>query len=121
MLQRVYAYCYGDADATLEYCFNQAMKDMVRSVQIGSREQNTLEHYKYDWKRYFPGYPIAATPIAKIKKYMLHQHYEQIVFEQKLARTDLRNAFAKDDHVASEAFALMFCLCIRAGEVRALK
>ena len=36
-------------------------------------------------------------------------------------REKLLTVMESDDHVASRALALMFCLCIRSGEVRALK
>ena len=174
VLQRVYAYYYGDADATLEYCFFEEMKRLKKAVDMGARASDTYVHSMCDWRRFFAPYEIAKMPVAKIKKYMLHDHYELLVHELGLSRRDLGNAktiankafdwavnhdildvniarnvstrdimcraednadkvytdkereilldaLEKDGHVASLAVALMFCLCVRAGEVRALK
>lgn len=175
VLQRIYQYYYGDTEnATVQFCFDQAMKQFEKQVALEQRSTTSARNYRSNWARFVANYPIAQMPISKVKKVTLHEHYEQIVFDHHLSRAGLNDAkilfnkafewavnhdiidinmaaavatkdiicrrvdnadkvytdeerdkllalFEKDDHVASKALSLMFCLCVRSGEIRALK
>lgn len=90
-------------------------------TRSGLKDAKTILNRAFDWA---VNNDVIQTNIARnisTRSIVCRKANRSILVYTDEEREVLLRVMASDDHIASRALSLMFCLCIRSGEVRALK